>query len=116
MKRLILIAFMVVAPMAAITTTTGCRNQSAQTIAYKSLRSVAEGVDTGMKVFARAVVKGAIPEDTQLKVKSLHDSYQPIMEKAVVAARFDFSKPAPAELAELAGQLTEVIINAVNQR
>lgn len=110
MKALFLAIALALCPV-VIVTQTGCQS-TPQTVAYKSLRAVADGVDASMKAYARAVVAGRVGAETQAKVRDLHGRYQVSLNKAVQLARFDFNAPAPDELAALAADLTETIIAA----
>jgi hypothetical protein len=87
---------------------TGCAG-TGKNVAYKSLKTVAESVDVGMKAFAEAVLTGAVEPEAQLKVQVLHTQYQLALKKAVTLAQFDYENAAPAEVAGLAAELTSFI-------
>ncbi len=92
-------------------TSAGCA--IVQPSAYKTLNIIATSVDAGMNAFADAVKAGKVGTETQAKVRLMHGRYQPALQAAVVAARFDTSKPAPDDLKALATELLKLITEAV---
>lgn len=95
---------------------TACKTpQSVQTISYKTLRSVAESVDSAMRTYAQAVALNRVTPEMQAKVRDLHGRYQPALEQAVVAARFNFEAAAPEEIAGLAAEITTTILTIIKK-
>lgn len=111
MKKLFTAAICAVL-LCAITVLPACKG-TPKTVAYKTLKSVGDAVDSAMKAYAEATVAGAINEDTQKRVRKLHDRYREAFGKAVVAARFDYENAPPAEVAGLAAELTALIATYV---
>ena len=100
-----------------ITQTTGCKSPPSQrVIAYKSLRTVADAVDTAMTAYADAVVRGQVAPDTQHRVRELHQHYRNYFGNALELAQYDYTAPVPVELAGIAAQLTTLITQNLNRR
>ena len=108
MNRLITLAMCALLLGATWIITPGC-STPAKTVAYKTLKSVGETVDTAMKAYAEAIAVGAVDAENQAKVRSLHDQYRASFKKAVLAARFDYTTASPAELSSLAFELVTAI-------
>lgn len=87
---------------------TGCAGKG-KTGAYKTLKTVADTVDTAMKAFSDVVVRGDVPADTQVKVQLLHEQYRVAFRQAVQLAQFDYESAAPAQVASLAAELAALI-------
>lgn len=100
------------APLAFVAGCSGGCATTQRALAYKTLNIVATSVDAGMKAFADAVVAGKVPAETQAKVKDLHGRYQKALQAAIVAAKFDVSAPAPADVKALASELLNLIVEA----
>lgn len=108
MNRLITLAMCAMLLGATWLVTPGCSTPQ-KTVAYKTLKSVADTVDTAMKAYAEAVAVGAVDQSNIVKISQLHDQYRVVLKKAVVAARFDYTTAAPAELSSLAFELVGAI-------
>lgn len=93
----------------------GCQAPTAQKISYGTLSTIATSVDSAMQSYGAAVKAGLVDEATQAKVRNLFNRYQPVMQRAVLAAKFDFSTQPPAELAAIAADLTTAIIIATKK-
>lgn len=107
MKKLLTFAMCAIL-MGATWLATGC-NTPAKTVAYKTLKSVADTVDVSMKAYAEAVAVGAVDAESIAKVNRLHDQYRVAFKKAVLAAKFDYATASPAELSSLAFELVGAI-------
>tara|TARA_R110000868_G_scaffold114363_1_gene306511 strand:+ start:1870 stop:2196 length:327 start_codon:yes stop_codon:yes gene_type:complete len=80
-----------------------------KTASYKTLRTVATGVDAALKVYGDAYQSGKITPAQRTKIKAAHVKYQAAMNTAIAAARLDYDKPAPPELVSLATSLISTI-------
>lgn len=97
----------------AIGITSGCAGSPKQ-VAYKTLKSVGDGVDSAMKAAAEAKVKGVLPQDDWDRIARLHDRYRTAFAKAVEAAHFNYEAAAPGEVAGLAAELTAEIAQYIH--
>lgn len=102
MKHPILLLFLVLALV--LGGTVACKTTS-----YKTLRTVATGVDAALKVYGDAYKAGKITPDQRAKIKDAHLKYQASMNTAIAAAKLDYDKPAPPELVSLAMSLISTI-------
>lgn len=93
---------------------TACQT-SPKAIAYKTLKSTADAVDSAMKAYADLVVQGQVDLTTQTKVQGIHDKYRVAMTAAVQAAQFDTSAITPASVSQLAGDLSAAVAQIVAQ-
>lgn len=112
MKLALLIVLLACSPVAFI----ACKTpQNVQTVSYKTLRSIAESVDSAMRTYAQAVALNQVAPETQSKIRDLHGRYQPALEQAVIAARFDFGAAAPEEIAALAAEITTTVLTILKK-
>jgi hypothetical protein len=98
-----LVVFLPLTPL-----TTGCKT-SPQEIAYRTLASIELTVDKSMTAYSDQVVKGAVDQPTQDKVKDIYGRYQTAFSAAVTAAKLNFNSQAPADVASLADSLVSII-------
>lgn len=110
---LVMVALLTVPPLVL---TSGCKTaQSSRAIAGKTLLGIAQSVDAAMRTYAEAVKLGQVNAETQAKIRDLHGRYQPALEQAVIAARFNFESAAPHELAAMAAEITATIVQIVRK-
>jgi hypothetical protein len=81
--------------------------------AYKTLKTAGDTVDAAMKVYAAACNAGKVSPELQAKIDDLHDNkFNPAFRAAILAAKFDYSAPASADLISLVTELTTSIAKA----
>lgn len=89
----------------------GCA-QSPQTIAYKTLASVGDGVDTAEKAYLDLIVKGVISTNSFVTVQKDYNTFQRDFSAALVIADGSTNAVAPAALvAESAAFISETSTN-----
>lgn len=99
-KALTVAVLLAVAPVAIVSTQTGCINVKG--VVYKTLAATAYSVDTAMKPYSDRVVAGKVSAGSQAKVRDALSKYQAAMRTAIEAAQFNFQSATPEALAALA--------------
>lgn len=114
MKKLLVTIMMLPLLLATPSCSTTGGTPSAKTVAYRTLKTTGEGVDSSMKGFAAAVVRGMVPADVQVQVSDLHEKYRVAFSGAVQAARFNYEAATPDNVSALAAQLIALITTYVH--
>ena len=108
---LVLAVALTIAPVVLVTGTialTSC-SSTPTTIVYNTLKAVADGVDTSMKIYTDLLVQGKIDQQTQVMVFNAKTRYEVAFAAAVTAARGNLSSPSPADVQSLADSLKTII-------
>ncbi len=106
-KILILLALATALPVAQ----TGCSTPpSARVVQVQTLRAVGESAKTAMDATAQLLKQGSITLTQYIRVADLYDkSFQPAYRVAVAAAQSDLASVASPDLANLAGQIINLV-------
>lgn len=103
-------------PIVLSTVTTGCKTQSAQTVAYQTLYSVSKSVEAAYSGYNDLLVAGKVPMSSVSKIIPLYRDYQTTMNLAVTMARGNTNAVASADLLQKASKLTIAIANVTSNQ
>lgn len=110
MKRILLALILAFAPLVPLALTTGCNTtQSAQGIAYKTLRSTWLSVDAAMQVANELYQAGKLTPAQRLEIIAAHDKYRVSMDTAISAASLNWDSATPADVSTLARDVITLI-------
>ena len=112
MKRLLPILLLAALLLPVASLNTGCKtwNQDRiENISYKTLGSVAEGVDAALKAYADAWKQGKVPSELDARVSVTHEKYRVSMALAIASARTNWNAPATGEVVAVATELVNLI-------
>lgn len=94
---------------------TGCKTSEGSrppvTVAYMTLATVQNGVNKSLEVYGIKRAKGKVSDEQRAKIKEAYTHYQALFATSIELARFNYSTPAPEELARLALTLETLIYN-----
>ena len=110
-RLLIVSVVLACAGTVCLTNLTGCSAPpSSRVVQVQTLRAVGETAKTAMDATAQLLKQGSISLTQYIRVADLYDKdFQPAYRVAVAAARSDLSSVASPDLANLAGQIVNLV-------
>ena len=94
--KAIFLAFLMF-PLVSFLVVQGCKS-SPQTIAYKTLASVGEGVDSAEKAYLDLIVKGVVSTNSFVTVQKDYNTFQRDFTADLIVAEGSTNAVAPASL------------------
>lgn len=106
MKKLLLILLLATAPVLQ----TGCGTPTTRNQTVATLKAVGHTAEAAVSLSAQLFADGRITNDQAYAVFELYNKrFQPAFRLAVSTAKFDTQAIAPAELLDIANQLTTLV-------
>jgi len=84
---------------------TGCKTQSTQTVAYNSLATVGQTVNSAYSAYIDLVIKKSVSTNQVESISRAYNTFQQGFSVAVAAARFSLTNAAPVDLQAQANNL-----------
>lgn len=115
MKKLILIACLMFAPVTVLFTSSCASSPVTQNVTVQTLKSVGQSAETTVTLSAKLYQSGTItPAQARVVFDFYNQKFQPAFRVAVTAAHSDLSSLASPDVLALAAQLSSLVVQFQN--